>query len=184
MQTQATGQVSLAAAVQKIAARGPLEVYKGMGAPLATVAAFNAILFSTWGAAERLILGPGGGQMTAGQAAVAGAIAGIPVSLLATPTELIKCRLQQQAGQAPPPGRVYSAADYSAGKMLYRGPVDVLQAAVRFEGPLAAMRGLAATLLREVPGKSCSAPLVSVALLSVACSLHEQATHVILAPTN
>ncbi len=30
-------------------------VVQGMGAPLATVAAFNAVLFSTWGALERLL---------------------------------------------------------------------------------------------------------------------------------
>lgn len=42
-----------------IAAQGPLGLYKGMLAPLATVAAFNAVLFSSRGAAER-VLSPDG----------------------------------------------------------------------------------------------------------------------------
>lgn len=146
-----------------------------MGAPLITVAAFNALLFASWGAAERLILGSEAGsrQMTPGQAALAGGMAGMPVSLLATPTELIKCKLQQQAGQAVPANVVYSAADYRAGQMMYRGPADVLRAALRYEGPLAVMRGLTATLLREMPGKPharARVPLLSVQSACWRCS--------------
>lgn len=37
-----------------------------------------------------------GGPLTTGQSIVAGAAAGVPVSLLAAPTELLKCRLQAQ----------------------------------------------------------------------------------------
>lgn len=125
-----------------------------MGAPLATVAVFNAMLFGTWGALERYVFLPAGddGRMTPAQAGMAGCLAGIPVSLLATPTELLKCRLQQQAGKRPLPGHVFTAADYQAGRMLYRGPMDVLRGVVTYEGPAAVMRGLTPTLLREVPG--------------------------------
>ena len=44
-----------------VGTHGPLGLYRGMAAPLATVAAFNALLFSTWGALERL-LSPDGEQ--------------------------------------------------------------------------------------------------------------------------
>ncbi len=37
-----------------------------------------------------------GTPLSTGQSIVAGAVAGVPVSLLATPTELLKCRLQAQ----------------------------------------------------------------------------------------
>eukprot|EP00887_Chlorella_sp_A99_P006193 scaffold3.g6193.t1 len=168
-----------------------------MGAPLATVAAFNAgergrltgdpvramdcmrswagcgasarpacphthappppplapaVLFSSWGALERVILGPEGGTMTAGQAALAGSLAGIPGCFLAAPTERIKCRLQAQAGRQPSLGQVFGAADYRAGRQLFRGPMDVLRSTVKYEGPLGVMRGLVPTMLREVPG--------------------------------
>ena len=46
---------------------------------------------------------------------LAGAIAGVPVSLLACPTELLKCRLQAQGGALPPPGAVYSLSDVKVG---------------------------------------------------------------------
>lgn len=84
---------------------------QGMGAPLATVALFNAVLFGTWGALERVLGHPDGSPLTTGEQCLAGALAGIPVSLLATPTELLKCRLQAQAGRRPPPGKVYNLAE-------------------------------------------------------------------------
>lgn len=135
-----------------IAAQGPLGLYKGMLAPLATVAAFNAVLFSSRGAAER-VLSPDGGPLTTGQSIVAGAAAGVPVSLLAAPTELLKCRLQAQTSK-PPPGVVFSAEEYRAGRALFRGPGPMLQAIVKYEGPAAMFRGLVPTLLREVPGNA------------------------------
>ena len=134
------GLSAVGAARSTVAAQGPLGLYKGMLAPLATVAAFNAVLFSSRGLAERVLSPDGapcahplgdagaccampaaaagllgcyqrrrvrptapasdptaGSPLTTGQSVVAGAAAGVPVSLLATPTELLKCRLQAQA---------------------------------------------------------------------------------------
>ena len=86
---------------------------------------------------------------------LAGAIAGVPVSVLATPTELLKCRLQAQGSSLPPPGAVYSLEEIRAGKALFRGPVQVMQHVLRYEGgPLALFRGFVPTLLREVPGNA------------------------------
>ncbi len=53
------GLSAMGAVRSTVAAQGPLGLYKGMLAPLATVAAFNALLFSSRGAAER-ILSPDG----------------------------------------------------------------------------------------------------------------------------
>ena len=77
---------------QTLAAEGPRGLYKGMGAPLATVAAFNAVLFSVRGQMEALLRSEPGVTLTVGQQVVAGAGAGVAVSFLACPTELIKCR--------------------------------------------------------------------------------------------
>lgn len=81
-------------AVKKtLAAEGPGGLYKGMGAPFATVAAFNALLFSVRGQMETLLRSEHGAPLTVQQQIIAGAGAGCAVSVLATPTELIKCRL-------------------------------------------------------------------------------------------
>lgn len=78
---------------QTVASEGPRGLYKGMGVPLATVAAFNAVLFSARGQMEALLRSEPGAPLTVSQQAVCGLGAGIAVSFLACPTELIKCRL-------------------------------------------------------------------------------------------
>lgn len=77
---------------QTIAAEGPRGLYKGMGAPLATVAAFNALLFTVRGQMEALLRSQPGAPLTVNQQIICGAGAGVAVSFLACPTELIKCR--------------------------------------------------------------------------------------------
>jgi solute carrier family 25 (mitochondrial carnitine/acylcarnitine transporter), member 20/29 len=77
---------------QTLAAEGPGGLYKGMGAPLATVAAFNAVLFTVRGQMEALFRSEPGMPLTVNQQLVCGAGAGVAVSFLACPTELIKCR--------------------------------------------------------------------------------------------
>lgn len=80
-------------AVKKtVAAEGAGGLYKGMGAPLATVAAFNAVLFTVRGQMEVLLRSQPGAPLTVQQQVIAGAGAGVAVGLLACPTELIKCR--------------------------------------------------------------------------------------------
>jgi solute carrier family 25 carnitine/acylcarnitine transporter 20/29 len=121
---------------------------------MATVAAFNALLFGTTGYLNRLIR-PDGGPPTPAEAALTGAASGVPVALLATPTELLKCRMQRQGGARPRPGAVYTAADAAAGRILYRGAMDAARQIVMFEGGVAALfRGLVPTLFREIPGNA------------------------------
>lgn len=98
---------------------------------------------------------PAGTPLTSMQAIIAGSIAGVPVSLLASPTELLKCRLQAQGGARPPPGAVYTAADVRAGRALFNGPLQVMRSVLAHEGGVPGLyRGLGATLLREVPGNA------------------------------
>ncbi|WJX87762.1 phosphoenolpyruvate carboxykinase (ATP) [Trifolium repens] len=87
-----TWQRTLQLELQTIAAEGPRGLYKGMGAPLATVAAFNALLFTVRGQMESLVRSHPGAPLTVNQQFVCGAGAGVAVSFLACPTELIKCR--------------------------------------------------------------------------------------------
>lgn len=84
-------------AVRKtVAAEGAAGLYAGIGPPLATVAVFNAVLFTARGQMEALLREEPGKDLTIGQSFIAGAGAGLAVSFVACPTELVKCRLQAQ----------------------------------------------------------------------------------------
>lgn len=132
---------------QTIAAEGPRGLYKGMGAPLATVAAFNALLFTVRGQMEALLRSEPGAPLSVNQQVVCGAGAGVAVSFLACPTELIKCRLQAQSA--------LSGSATSPGGVKYGGPMDVAKHVLRSEGGMRGLyKGLFPTLAREVPGNA------------------------------
>ncbi|CAI9293627.1 unnamed protein product [Lactuca saligna] len=119
---------------QTVAAEGPRGLYKGMGAPLATVAALNAVLFTVRGQMEALLRSEPGTPLTVNQQVVAGAGAGVAVAVLATPTELIKCRLQAQGAAVTGPGAAVTAA------IKYSGPMDVAKQVLRSEGGIKALK--------------------------------------------
>jgi len=149
--TPAPGQLpkyagAIDAVKQTIAAEGPRGLYKGMGAPLATVAAFNALLFSVRGQMEALLRSEPGAPLTVKQQVVAGGGAGIAVSFLACPTELIKCRLQAQSSLAE--------AAAASGVALPKGPIDVAKHVVRDAGARGLFKGLVPTMGREIPGNA------------------------------
>ncbi|KAI9111542.1 hypothetical protein K1719_017232 [Acacia pycnantha] len=78
---------------------------------------------------------------------VCGAGAGLAVSFLACPTELVKCRLQAQSALAG------SGAATVAVK--YGGPMDVARQVLRSEGGARGLfKGLFPTMAREVPGNA------------------------------
>ncbi|XP_061336855.1 mitochondrial carnitine/acylcarnitine carrier-like protein [Gastrolobium bilobum] len=132
---------------QTIAAEGPRGLYKGMGAPLATVAAFNAVLFSVRGQMETLLRSHPGAPLTVNQQVLCGAGAGVAVSFLACPTELIKCRLQAQSALA--------GSGTAAMAVNYGGPMDVARHVLRSEGGMKGLfKGLVPTMAREVPGNA------------------------------
>ena len=158
---------------QTLTDQGIRGIYRGMGAPLATVALFNAVLFSARGRMEALLAHADGTPLTVVDRAVAGLGAGVAVSFLATPTELIKCRLQSQlsvaqaASQAvgngapvsaalagTPPAAALAAAATTP-TIRHRGPLDVVRHVWAHErGVLGLFRGLTPTLAREVPGNA------------------------------
>ncbi|GER47092.1 mitochondrial carrier protein [Striga asiatica] len=132
---------------QTIAAEGPRGLYKGMGAPLATVAAFNAVLFTVRGQMEALLRSEPGVTLTVGQQVVCGAGAGVAVSFLACPTELIKCRLQAQSALA--------TSGPATVTIKYGGPMDVARHVLQSEGGSRGLfKGMVPTLAREVPGNA------------------------------
>ncbi|XP_051197497.1 mitochondrial carnitine/acylcarnitine carrier-like protein [Lolium perenne] len=137
---------ALDAVKQTVAAEGPRGLYKGMGAPLATVAAFNALLFTVRGQMETLLRSEPGAPLTVNQQVVAGAGAGLAVSFLACPTELIKCRLQAQSSLAEA-GAISAAA-------LPKGPMDVAKHVMKDAGLKGLFKGLVPTMGREIPGNA------------------------------
>lgn len=152
---------------QTLAAEGPRGLYKGMGAPLATVAAFNAVLFTARGQMEALLRSSPGAPLTISQQFVCGAGAGLAVSFLACPTELIKCRLQAQSSlaisaEAAPSIAAAGVTGGSVGTgsiaskvVRYNGPLDVARHVLRSEGGMLGLfTGLTPTLMREVPGNA------------------------------
>lgn len=95
-------------AVKKImASEGPKGLYRGLSAPLAAVALFNAVLFTARGQMEAILShNKEHPSLSVRQQMVAGVGAGVAVSFVACPTELIKCRLQAQSSSttaSPPP---------------------------------------------------------------------------------
>mmetsp|Transcript_11107 Transcript_11107/g.34060 ORF Transcript_11107/g.34060 Transcript_11107/m.34060 type:complete len:302 (-) Transcript_11107:30-935(-) len=125
---------------QIVAAEGVQGLFKGMGAPLATVSALNAVLFSANGflrGTARQVTGTQPGQPLSLQAyAACGGGAGVFVSMVACPTELLKCRLQAQSGSVK----------------AYTGPMDCARQILAHRGITGFFKGLFPTLLREVPG--------------------------------
>eukprot|EP00188_Purpureofilum_apyrenoidigerum_P001731 Plantae.Rhodophyta-Purpureofilum_apyrenoidigerum.ctg19820.p1 GENE.Plantae.Rhodophyta-Purpureofilum_apyrenoidigerum.ctg19820~~Plantae.Rhodophyta-Purpureofilum_apyrenoidigerum.ctg19820.p1 ORF type:complete len:308 (+),score=30.49 Plantae.Rhodophyta-Purpureofilum_apyrenoidigerum.ctg19820:99-1022(+) len=125
---------------QILAAEGVQGLFKGMGAPLATVSCLNAVLFSAngflRGTARQLTNTQAGQPLSMEAYAACGGGAGIFVSMIACPTELVKCRLQAQ----------------SAGLNVYSGPLDCARQILANKGIAGLFKGLQPTLLREVPG--------------------------------
>ena len=121
--------------------KGFFGLYKGLASPLLGSCAENAVLFAAYGQCKRL-LGekPGSGEdLSLLRLATAGAGAGLVVSFVLTPFELIKCRLQ-----------VTQSVDPSF--RPYKGPVDCVRQTVQKEGLGALWKGNVSMLYREVPG--------------------------------
>ncbi|KAK1374957.1 mitochondrial carnitine/acylcarnitine carrier-like protein [Heracleum sosnowskyi] len=131
---------------QTVAREGAGGLYKGMGAPLATVAALNAICFAARGQMEALLRSEPGSPLTINQQIICGAGAGVAVAFPACPTELIKCRLQAQSAMAE--------AGSAGVAVKYAGPVDVARHAYQTAGVRGLFRGLVPTLAREIPGNA------------------------------
>ncbi|XP_057830511.1 mitochondrial carnitine/acylcarnitine carrier-like protein [Cryptomeria japonica] len=148
---------------QTITAEGPRGLYKGMGAPLATVAALNAVLFTARGQMEALVRTAPGIPLSVEKQVVCGAGAGVAVSMLACPTELVKCRLQAQSALATGEAAAVATAGTTTGasstavaaSIKYNGPISVAKHVLKSEGGILGLfKGLTPTLAREVPGNA------------------------------
>jgi len=105
---------------------------KGMLSPLLTASAINALLFPSFNFALGQFNVRDAESASTAQLLAAGGFAGIAQCIIATPSELVKCKLQINTGQ-------------------YRGNMDCLQKVVAAEGPRGLYKGNLATMLREGP---------------------------------
>ncbi|EPS63389.1 hypothetical protein M569_11396, partial [Genlisea aurea] len=119
-----------------VAAEGPAAFYRGMAAPLASVTFQNAIAFQTYAILSRAVANSHSPEdpPSYGGVALAGIGTGAIQSLVLSPVELIKIRLQLQT-------RSSSSA----------GPFAVAENILRTEGIRGIYRGLAVTSLRDTP---------------------------------
>lgn len=138
---------------QTIAKEGFRGLFKGMGAPLATVAACNAVLFTARGQMEALFRVEPGLPLSVGQQVACGAGAGVAVSFLTCPTELIKCRLQAQSALATASVATLGVTGVAT-SIKFNGPIDVVKHVLRYEGARGLFKGLMPTLSRDVPGNA------------------------------
>ncbi|KAI8324815.1 mitochondrial carrier [Martensiomyces pterosporus] len=118
---------------------GFLGLYKGMASPLVGISAVNSLLFWAYSYGKALQTGSATATPTLSQIAIAGAGAGVVNSILASPVELLKVRLQTQ----------YNTA--AGGKTVFRGPVPLAKYLVQQFGFRGIMWGFWATVAREIP---------------------------------
>mmetsp|Transcript_11455 Transcript_11455/g.19376 ORF Transcript_11455/g.19376 Transcript_11455/m.19376 type:complete len:175 (+) Transcript_11455:67-591(+) len=81
---------------QTYKSEGVLGFYKGMGPPLVTVPLINSIVFASYEFCKRQLGVQSQEDFTFKQSMISGMFAGLVNSLILSPIELVKCRLQLQ----------------------------------------------------------------------------------------
>ncbi|KAF9506302.1 hypothetical protein BS47DRAFT_438348 [Hydnum rufescens UP504] len=119
--------------VQTLRKEGFFALYKGMASPLIGIAGVNSLLFGAYSVSRRIVSPfP---ELSIAQTALAGSMAGAVNSILASPVELFKIRMQGQYGTVGNKSLGRVAADMWREWGFRRG----------------VMRGFWATVAREVP---------------------------------
>ncbi|KAL5822905.1 hypothetical protein ACOSQ4_020805 [Xanthoceras sorbifolium] len=122
---------------------GPAALYRGMGAPLASVTIQNAVVFQMYAITSRAFDSsvPSSEPPSYKGVALGGFGTGAIQSLILTPVELIKIRLQLLSSD--------NARSHQADR--HKGPVDVARSILRREGLRGLYRGFVITVLRDAP---------------------------------
>ncbi|KAJ1557843.1 hypothetical protein HK096_005049, partial [Nowakowskiella sp. JEL0078] len=129
--------------VKTIRSEGFFALYKGMASPLLGIGFVNAVLFSAYGWLKN-VQQNGTKQLTLTQIAIAGAGAGAINSVVSSPIELFKIRLQVQYDSLKSP---------SSASPRYKGNFDVAKQLYRDYGwRNGIFRGFWSTVYREIPG--------------------------------
>ena len=132
--------------MQTVKGEGVLALYKGMASPLLGIAAQNALLFTAFQAAKRLI-SPETQQLSTAQIAAAGAVAGGINSILSSPVELFKIRMQAQITSKSSSTTTSAPSEVNSKKLSAVAREVYSNYGVRN----GVMRGFWITVFREVP---------------------------------
>ncbi|XP_057466211.1 mitochondrial arginine transporter BAC2 [Actinidia eriantha] len=126
-----------------VAAEGPLALYRGMSAPLASVTFQNAMVFQIYAVLSRAFDSSVSATDPPSYKGIAlgGVGTGAIQSLMLTPVELVKIRLQLQMTN----NKTNQLAD------RHTGPVSVAKSIFQREGWKGMYRGLTITVLRDAP---------------------------------
>mmetsp|Transcript_67837 Transcript_67837/g.126732 ORF Transcript_67837/g.126732 Transcript_67837/m.126732 type:complete len:291 (-) Transcript_67837:164-1036(-) len=120
---------------QTVRSEGPLALWKGLLSPMLANSVMNAIVFSTWQEAQRLLHFEEGNDAPLHKVFIAGAFAGVVQCSVGTPMELIRSKLQVQDGSA----------------RVYAGTVDCIRSVYRAHGLPGLYRGNVSMMAREGP---------------------------------
>jgi solute carrier family 25 (mitochondrial carnitine/acylcarnitine transporter), member 20/29 len=123
---------------------GPKGFYKGVASPLFGFTAFNAILFASYGVGNRIARGslPESQLLPYHRVAFAAAFAGVCATLIESPMDLFKAKVQSQRPDIN-------------GKLQYKGTFDCVAQVARQNGIRGVYQGFPATLLRNLPANAC-----------------------------
>ncbi|KAJ1673323.1 mitochondrial ornithine carrier protein, partial [Spiromyces aspiralis] len=126
--------------------------YRGLSSPLVGAMAENALAFFSYNRIQGIIRlatsTPADAPLSIPQLFAAGAFAGSAGSLVLTPIELVKCKLQVENVQS------YggSAGQAAAKTIKYAGPISVVKSILRTKGIAGLYYGFGPTLARESLG--------------------------------
>lgn len=143
---QTTSNISGPAMLRNtVSMEGPFALYNGMAGPLATASLLNAVCFSAYSSALRLLAhggeaGSGEQQELFWQQYLAGTAGGLAQCFVATPVELVKCRLQIQ-------GKLLHASEH----IKYQNSWSCIKHILRTQGILGFYQGLGVTMIRDIP---------------------------------
>ncbi|KAK2708020.1 mitochondrial basic amino acids transporter-like [Artemia franciscana] len=112
---------------------GAAALFRGMTSPMAGVAGINAMIFGVYGNVNKRLSDP----ESIKSIATAGICAGLAQTVITSPMELVKTRLQVQS-QIP-------------GAQISEGPVDCLKKIWRSYGIRGVYQGFGITCVREIP---------------------------------
>ena len=147
MQTSSQFKSGLSTLSHTVRKEGPFAVFKGMSGPMMTIPLINSLVFLAYGIGKSFFetmhardpnWEGSPSRLSLLEITAAGAFSGFVNSIIVSPVELIKTRLQIQ----------YE----TRGSQTFSGPMDCIRHILKASGVKGLFRGMAATIYREVPG--------------------------------
>ena len=124
--------------------------YKGLGPPIVSVGAYQAVCFASFGVCLRAVTEATEAEASLPALFLAGCGSGAATVVVTTPSDLIKIKLQLQTGAAAAEASSAGAAGSSGAARQYKGMLDCGAHVLRTQGVRALYTGGVATLCRDL----------------------------------